>query len=68
MKAIEVFLNHHLIGGNQSKAARELGITQPNVHFWLNHEGATDMPLHLIPRAAESLGLKPLEFMALVFE
>lgn len=68
MKAIEVFLNHKLIGGNQSKAARELGTSQPNVRFWLMHEGERDMPLSLVPKAAQALGMKPSEFIAQVFD
>lgn len=68
MKAIEFFLNHKLIGGSQTKAARELGTSQPNVRFWLMHEGKCDMPLAIVPKAAQALGMKPSEFIAQVFE
>jgi hypothetical protein len=68
MKAINVFVNHPIINGNQSKAARVLGTKQANVHFWLNHKKGTDMPLSLLPKAAEALGMKPSEFIAQVFE
>ena len=67
MKAIEVLLNHDLIKGNQSTAARILGTSQANVSYWMNHKGDLDMPIYMIPKAAEAIGLRPSQFIALVF-
>jgi DNA-binding transcriptional regulator YdaS (Cro superfamily) len=67
MKAIEVLLNHENIKGNQSTAARILGTSQANVSYWSNHKGDLDMPIHMIPKAAQAIGLRPSQFIALVF-
>lgn len=68
MKAIEVLVNHPEVNGNQSKAAAILGKKPQNVWFWINNENGVDMPVGLIPKAAQALGLSPLEFCAKVFE
>jgi hypothetical protein len=68
MKAIKVLVNHPSINGNQSKAAEILGRKPQNVWFWINNDTGVDMPISLLPKAAEAIGMKPSELIALVFE
>jgi hypothetical protein len=68
MRAIDIFLKHPIINGNGAKAARLLGVKQQTAWRWQNRKTKTDMPLHLVPKAADILGMKPSEFIALVFE
>lgn len=70
MKLIEFFLNHPAVENNQRRAAEMLGVRQSDVSYWLirGRTARSDIPSYLIPKAAESLGMKPSEFIALVFE
>ncbi|MGZ8164102.1 MAG: hypothetical protein ACXW04_01180 [Methylobacter sp.] len=63
MKAIEIFLSHY--DGNQSKAARAIGTKQGNVWYWLKK---SDLPLELIPKAAELIGKKPKDLRPDIFK
>jgi hypothetical protein len=67
MKAIDVLLEHESIKGNQSVAAAILGTSAQAVSYWKNHKGDLDMPIHMIPKAANAIGLKPSQFIAIVF-
>ena len=67
MKAIELLLNHEAISGNQSIAATVLETSPQVVSYWKNHKGNLDMPIHMIPKAAQAIGLRPSQFIALVF-
>jgi len=58
MKAIQKLLDHPSINGNQSKVARLVGKKQGHVWYWVNKEGA-DIPLELVPTAANGIGEKP---------
>lgn len=54
-RAIELFLEH--FDGNQSKAAAALEKKQQAVWSWINI--TKDMPLELVPKAAEIMGKTP---------
>ena len=51
MRAIDKVLNH--FDHNQTKAAAALNVKQQNIWWWKNK--SKDMPLELIPKAAEVL-------------
>lgn len=67
MRAIDYFLNHLVVDGNCSKAARLLGKSQQDIWRW-SKKKHLDMPIQLLPKAAEVLNMKPSEFIAQVFE
>lgn len=68
MKAIHFFMSHPIVGKNQTKAAKMLNTKQQYVSYWNSESKKADMPIAMIPTAAEALGMKPSEFIAQVFE
>lgn len=69
MKAIQIFLNHPKIGNKQSYAARLLGVPQQYIYNWTkNKRMKKDMPIEIVPKAAEIIGVHPNKLRPDVFK
>ena len=63
MRSIDIFVKH--FGGNQSAAARALGLSQAHVWYWMRP--GNDMPLKHINAAASIIGLRPIDLRPDIF-
>ena len=64
--AIDIYLNY--FKGNQSKAARALGVRQQNFWYWLNGKKVREMPVEYVPKAAKIIGKTAHDLMPSIFD
>jgi Putative antitoxin of bacterial toxin-antitoxin system, YdaS/YdaT len=66
MRAIDIYLSH--FNGNQSAAARALGVKQGHIWHWMHKSKSGDMPIERIPAAAKIIGKRPYDLKPSFFE